>query len=190
MTDITKAQFANFPNTAGLQTFNYAELLAQLQQDISGIGNVGLGVLIESALIFQVIPDTIETILNFDLAAGVTIHYDDLGFYDPVAAPTKLIIPAGEGITAVTVFQRVNFQANSTGLRALRGRKNNAIAAAGMVDQIVAAIVGGGTGLSISGTSAAVKVADGDFFESDVIQTSGVPLTLGNAYFGLLVVRQ
>lgn len=177
-------------NRTGLPNITGDELAALLSASGLGIGNIGLGVLIKSALIFQTIPDSVETILNFDLAGGVDVIYDDLGFYDKNVDPTKLIIPAGEGITAVQVFQRVNFQANSTGSRALRGRVNGAIAGDGMIDYILAAIVGGSTGMSISGTSAAVKVADGDFFQSDVIQTSGISLLLGVAYFGLVVVRQ
>ena len=190
MHDITKAQFPNRANVAGEQTFSYAELLAQLTIDLpSGGGNVGLGVLIRTAIFFQVIPDNVETILDFDGGGGVTIEHDDLGFYDPIADPTKFIIPAGQGITSVTVFQRVNFGTSSVGKRALRGRVNGAIAGPGMIDYILPAI-SGSQSVSLSGTSAAVKVSDGDFFQSDVIQTSGAPMTLGTAEFGLLVVRQ
>ena len=40
MTDITLAEFWNAPNRAGLQTFSYAQLLAQLEIDLPGGGGV------------------------------------------------------------------------------------------------------------------------------------------------------
>jgi len=74
--DITQADFWDVPNEQGLPTFSYAQLLAQLQQDIGGVSpNVGLGAIGQSS--GQSIANLLITPLVYS-----AIEYDDLGFLD------------------------------------------------------------------------------------------------------------
>jgi hypothetical protein len=75
--DITKAQFADFNNTAGKTTFSYAQLLAQIVADLgpTGAGQIGMAAVARGAN--QDIGNLSDQPLVWD-----TIEYDDLGFLD------------------------------------------------------------------------------------------------------------
>ncbi len=87
--DITKAQFADFNNTAGKTTFSYAQLLAQLKTDIGGASQfTGASVGMRRAGAFSVPVGFSGTIVSYDVAPV----FDDLAFFN-VALPTRLTIP-------------------------------------------------------------------------------------------------
>jgi len=88
--DITKAQFADFNNTAGKTTFSYAELLAQLLADLGSVGQIGIGAAVNQGAAGQSIPNAVATPVDFTAGGGATVHYDDAGFF---VSPDSFVIP-------------------------------------------------------------------------------------------------
>lgn len=120
--DITNAQFWDVPNTGGLPTFGYAELLAQLTADLpSGNSpNIGKGALVRGST--QSIPNLLAQFITWD-----KVDYDDLGFTDIGGAnPERLVIPdVDPPIVKVVVGGFFAWQPNVSGnVRGIETRYN------------------------------------------------------------------
>lgn len=86
--DITKAQFWNTPNVAGLSSFSYAELLAQLVADLPGGNSPNLGIGCHASGTGSVAGGG-RVPIPFDTAL-----YDDANFLDIGGAnPERMTIP-------------------------------------------------------------------------------------------------
>ncbi len=97
--DITKAQFADFNNTAGKTTFSYAQLLAQLIKDLPPPPvinpNIGKGVSLQVIDEMRNLTDNSANTLDFRGNTGgedPVVHFDDLAFYSN-SLPTQFTIP-------------------------------------------------------------------------------------------------
>lgn len=190
--DITKAQFWNTPNVAGVETFDYAELLAQLTIDIpSGGGNPFIG---DGAEVRATGSQNVGTVI------GALIYntevYDDLGFADLGVDNDRLTIPVtNPQITRVQLsgFTRWNnTQGGQTGVRQVNISKNGSSGV-------------GGDGISIrrenplsasafdglyTFTSLPQEVVPGDFFQLLALQNSTVgTLSILNCNLALVVLK-
>ena len=188
--DISNALFWNAPRRAGVPAFTYAELLAQLQQDISGGGSpfAGQGALV-SRIGSQVISNSISASIVWD-----TAEYDDLGFTDiGGATPQRLTIPVTDPvIERVIIGGRVEWSVAGGGIVQLTQLQN-------FTNFPSAAFPGGVFELddSAAGTlenrqsisSAPISVVPGDFFEHQVLQNSGGVRNVINSTMFIFVVR-
>ncbi|MEO1151387.1 MAG: hypothetical protein AAFW83_10420 [Pseudomonadota bacterium] len=86
------------------------------------------------------------------------------------ANPTRLTVPAERAVRFVKINATVRFAPNAVGTRRVRVLKNGAVAA-GLPDEIVMAAGAGPTHVTLSADS--IPVADGDYFEVFVEQSSG-----------------
>lgn len=119
----------------------------------------------------QTIPDATPTAIQWNNAM-----FDDLVFFNPVN-PTRLTIPASQGIQRIRVSAGVRWDANTTGNRSLKIRANPV----GMytANTIVASCERptGATG-DIQAISAILTVEAGMYFEVIVEQDSTAPLDI------------
>ena len=135
--NIQLAQFWNAPNQAGLPTFSYAELLAQLEIDFAASGlaanpNIGKGVALRVTEAMENLTDNVAFQLNWrgnSSPSDPIIEFDDFGFYDN-ASPTVLatipdIDPPIQRVTAwCTGFWSGPPTDAHTGLRFMAVEKN------------------------------------------------------------------
>lgn len=122
--DITKAQFADFNNTAGKTTFSYAQLLAQLIADLpftpGANPNIGLGANATGG--DQDIVSTSAQQVEYDRNV-----FDDLGFLDIGGAnPERFTIPVTDPqITRVVFGGAVTWETGGGGdVRGIQSRFN------------------------------------------------------------------
>lgn len=186
MTDITDAQFADFPNRSGQTTFSYAQLLAQLAIDIpSGAGGpfAGLGARVTRSpteTIPEGFPGTVIIFTSFP-----NPEYDDLAFYD---GTTGLVIP----ITSPPI-QRVQLIGHTTWSGNAAGQYNQFILKNGGAIGDGRQSVQRGTPNTqyLNSVSGPIDVVAGDKLELLALQFSSPPgsRTLSFAQFTLLVTK-
>lgn len=190
--DITKAQFWNTPNVAGVESFSYAALLAQLAADLpSGLGQVGKGIAILQTVNGTNYSTGITTPIDWDLFGASNVLYDDLGFYTD-AASERFTIPdvdppilrvqtyctgswsgAGGGVNTIRrLFSELN---NDNGSNQLMARQEQAPVPVSGVGQFV--------------MSNWTPVIPGDWFNFSVFQNGGSGVSFRVVSGGLLVVR-
>jgi len=174
---ISGAQFWNVPDVAGLPTFSYAELLAQLSLDIpSGGPQAGFG-----ALVFRNASQAIPTATSTD-AIWDEIVYDDLGFADIAGAnPERLTIPdVDPPIRRIIVGGYVPWnQVASSTKRVITTRKNGGFPGTPLfpagVDEVEQNPTGT-LGSRMSLVSGPEPVVVGDYFTITLRQDSGADL--------------
>ena len=185
--DITKAQFWNTPNVAGVESFSYAQLLAQLTADLPGGNspNIGIGCL--------------ATANNTSIASGGrvpvpydTAVYDDAGFLDIGGAnPERMTIPLLDPpIQRVVVGASQNWSANAQGqVRSIVFVKTVNQLANGTL-QIPATIVPGDANRNLA-MSPPDNVVAGDWFETQAFHTggAGASVNLAVAAGWIIVLR-
>lgn len=96
--------------------------------------------------------------------------YNTDGYWDP-ENPTRLTVP--KGVTKVKVLASILWESNSDGFRQLRLKKNGNYTYGLPYVRYQAVSTSGATG-----TSSVIEVEEGDYFELDVIQTSGKSINL------------
>jgi len=124
MMDITKAQFADFNNTAGKTTFSYAQLLAQLIADLPPppVSNPNIGLGANATGPTQAIVNASAQQVTYD-----TNEFDDLGFLDIGGAnPERFTIPVTDPqITRVVFGGAVTWETGGGGdVRGIQSRFN------------------------------------------------------------------
>jgi hypothetical protein len=177
--DITKAQFADFNNTAGKVTFSYAQLLAQITTDLgpTGAGQIGMAAVASGAN--QDIGSLSDQPIVYD-----TIEYDDLGFLDVSSGSPRderFIIPdVDPPINKVIFGGAFRWETSQAGdVRMVNMRYNfsehgNLFPEAAM--QMVATMQDAAFGNRNSVSSGPVRVAVDDIFTLSGFQDSGGPL--------------
>jgi hypothetical protein len=184
--DITKAQFWNTPNVAGVESFSYAALLAQLQIDIGGVSpNIGIGCLATAGS--TTIPAGGRVPVPYD-----AVVFDDAGFLDIGGAnPERMTIPdLDPPILRVVVGGSQNWSASAQGqVRSLIFTKGVNLLANGTL-QIPATIVPGDANRNLA-MSPPENVVAGDFFETQAFHTggAGASVNLGAAAGWIIVVQ-
>ena len=96
--------------------------------------------------------------------------YNTDGYWDP-ENPTRLTVP--KGVTKVKVLASILWESNNDGFRQLRLKKNGNYTYGLPYVRYKAVSTSGATG-----TSSVIEVEEGDYFELDVIQTSGKSINL------------
>ena len=96
--------------------------------------------------------------------------YNTDGYWDP-ENPTRLTVP--KGVTKVKVLASILWESNNDGFRQLRLKKNGNYTYGLPYVRYQAVSTSGATG-----TSSVIEVEEGDYFELDVIQTSGKSINL------------
>ena len=96
--------------------------------------------------------------------------YNTDGYWDP-ENPTRLTVP--KGVTKVKVLASILWESNNDGFRQLRLKKNGNYTYGLPYVRYQAVSTSGATG-----TSSVIEVEEGDYFELDVVQTSGKSITL------------
>ena len=96
--------------------------------------------------------------------------YNTDGYWDP-ENPTRLTVP--KGVTKVKVLASILWESNNDGFRQLRLKKNGNYAYGLPYVRYQAVSTSGATG-----TSSVIEVEEGDYFELDVVQTSGKSINL------------
>jgi hypothetical protein len=169
MTDIIDAQFADFPNRSGQTTFSYAQLLAQLTQDIpSGGGGPFAG---QGAQVRRPNAISIANNVHTDIIFN-NLLYDDLNFWD---GATKLIIPVTD--PQISRVSLVGYHVWSSGgpfTYEISVQKNNG-AVNGGVESLPFTIAGDFV-QHMSGVVMGEPVVAGDEFTLDVLTNSSPPL--------------
>lgn len=185
--DITKAQFWNTPNVAGVESFSYAQLLAQLTADLPGGNspNIGIGCL--------------ATANNTSIASGGrvpvpydTAVYDDAGFLDIGGAnPERITIPLLDPpIKRVVIGGSQAWSANAHGtVRSLIFTKGVNQLNDG-TQQIPATVVPGSANITLA-MSPPENVVAGDFFETQAFTSGGAgpAVNLARAAGWIIVVQ-
>ncbi len=195
--DITKAQFADFNNSAGKTTFSYAELLAQLTQDIPPPVTqspwLGMGAIARATTNPEFPGNASFAFIPWDV-----VDEDDLGFMDISGTPdfrsAQFRIPdVDPPILACIVGGGINWENSQLGnLRAMDTRFNgngpSAFFPAGqeVFNGITADATHGNRMMIQSGQQ---NVDVGDNFWIDVLQDSGVNLSANAARGFIRVVR-
>lgn len=184
--DITTAQFWDVPNTGGLPTFSYAELLAQLTADLPSGGSpfVGLGAHVNVDV--QSIGGQSDVPLDWD-----TVVYDDLGFTDIGGSdPDRLVVPLTDPpIEKVIVGGSNSWSANAAGdVRAVSIRQN--LSTVFNVMRVGNTVVPGLAASLVTVTNP-IDVVAGDFFTVGVFQNSSPPVNINavNNFGWIYVVR-
>ena len=184
--DITKAQFWNTPNVAGVESFSYADLLAQLKIDIGGVSpNIGIGCLATAG------STNIPSGGRFPVPYNAVV-FDDAGFLDIGGAnPERMTIPdLDPPILRVVVGGSQNWSANAQGqVRSIVFTKGVNLLANG-TQQIPATIVPGDANRNLA-MSPPENVVAGDFFETQAFHTggAGASVNLGAAAGWIIVVQ-
>ena len=96
--------------------------------------------------------------------------YNTDGYWDP-ENPTRLTVP--KGVTKVKVLASILWESNNDGFRQLRLKKNGNYTYGLPYVRYKAVSTSGATG-----TSSVIEVEEGDYFELDVVQTSGKSINL------------
>ena len=96
--------------------------------------------------------------------------YNTDGYWDP-ENPTRLTVP--KGVTKVKVLASILWESNNDGFRQLRLKKNGNYTYGLPYVRYQAVSTSGATG-----TSSVIEVEEGDYFELDVVQTSGKSINL------------
>ena len=96
--------------------------------------------------------------------------YNTDGYWNP-ENPTRLTVP--KGVTKVKVLASILWESNSDGFRQLRLKKNGNYTYGLPYVRYQAVSTSGATG-----TSSVIEVEEGDYFELDVVQTSGKSINL------------
>jgi len=166
--DITKAQFWDAPNSQGLPSFSYAELLAQLQTDIGGVSpNIGIGCFARAG------NTSIPSGGRFPVPYNASV-FDDAGFLDIGGAnPQRMTIPLLDPpIQRVIVGGSQTWSANAHGtVRTLIFVKNFNQLANGD-QQIPLTVVPGDSNHTLA-MSPPENVVAGDWFETQAFTSGG-----------------
>ena len=96
--------------------------------------------------------------------------YNTDGYWDP-ENPTRLTVP--KGVTKVKVLASILWESNNDGFRQLRLKKNGNYTYGLPYVRYKAVSTSGATG-----TSSVIEVEEGDYFELDIVQTSGKSINL------------
>lgn len=121
-----------------------------------------------------------ETIVDFD----GTETYDTQAFHDPAVNPSRLTIPTGSSITKVKVGGAVTLGVSAVGVRRVTLLKNGSV----LYTQNYAN-PGAADTFSVMFTSPVLVVAEADYFQIRVYQTSGGNLNLTAAQAWLEVIE-
>lgn len=186
--DITQAQFWNVPNVQGLPSFSYAELLAQLTQDIpGGAGSIGIGCEVSNNGGFNC-PDTVALQqLDFNISGfGGNVSYDDAGFYTDAESNVFTIPNITPAIQRVRAWFFIRWTGNTTGFRFVRTETNLSPAFPGHMFDTRPGLA---TDTDTCHVSDAIPVVAGDKISFHVKQTSGGNLLAGLYRGGLTVVK-
>lgn len=171
--DITKAEFWDVPNTQGLPTFSYAQLLAQLQQDIGGDTNPFAG---QGAKAGR---DNFENVNNNSLTTITFTEevYDDLNMIDLGVDAQRITIPTTDPqISRVLVSLYSSWQNNANGDRDQSATLNGVFGYGENISQSrnVPPVNAGAGALYVY--TWPYQVTAGDFITVRVSQSSGVTL--------------
>ncbi len=178
--DITQAQFADFNNTAGRTTFSYAQLLAQLQNDITGTGiGTSLGCSIRAAGA-QSIPTGTFTEVTFDV-----VTYDDAGFVPGGDASNNIVIPATPAINRVGISVNCRWSSGGTGFAGFQMQVNSLTP---FQECSQAIPLGDSFTRPGQGCVFGLEVVPGDEISLEVVQTSGGNFTLARADMQLVTL--
>ena len=186
MSKVENGSFWDVPNVAGLPTFTYADLLAQLKIDIGGVSpNIGIGCLATASSVN--IPSGGRFPVPYD-----TSVFDDAGFLDIGGAnPERMTIPLLDPpIERVVIGGSQNWSASAQGtVRSLIFTKGVNLLANG-TQQIPATIVPGDANRNLA-MSPPENVVAGDFFETQAFHTggAGASVNLGAAAGWIIVLR-
>ncbi len=194
--DITQSQFWNAPNTAGVESFSYADLLAQITADLpppppGASVNVGLGA------IARMTPD--QTIANLLISPATfdSIDLDDLGFLDVGSGSPRdqrFIIPDVTPTIERVVFggtwewkQSLNGDVRGGDTR-LNGNGPGGLFTAGAIN--FAATMSDPTFNNRQTINTGpVVVSVGDFFTLNLFQDSGAGLDVNQGRVWMWVIR-
>lgn len=168
--DITKAQFWNTPNTAGRESFSYAELLAQLTKDLPTSAAVSLQAR-------NTTPFSTPTVNNVPiiLPFGISV-FDDAGFFD--LAGNRFVIPVTvPQITRVTLSCYAIHAQNATGERELI-LLTNGIATTNSEEGTEPGATTANSQMRLTFSSSPIAVVPGDFFQFQYLQNSGGALNV------------
>lgn len=195
--DITKAQFPNVQNVAGVETFSYADLLAQLAQDlpppVTQSPFLGMGAIGRATTSPEFPGNSSFAFIPWDV-----IDEDDLGFMDISGTPdfrsAQFVIPDTDPpILSVIVGGGINWENSQLGnLRGMDTRFNGngpgALFPAGQ--EVFSGITADGThGNRQMVQSGQQNVVAGDIFWIDVLQDSGGNLSANAARGFIRIVR-
>lgn len=182
--DITKAQFWNTPNVAGLSSFSYAELLAQLAGDLPGGNSPNLGLGCHASGTGSV-PGGGRVAIPFDTALFDDANFLDLGGANPERMTIPLLDPPIERVI-VGGFLRWNASTSGTS-RTLIFTKNTGTIVDGDSDEREPMPVPGPAN-KILATSPPQNVVAGDYFEVQGLISGGAATAVGVDSAGWIVV--
>ena len=185
--DITKAQFWNTPNVAGVESFSYADLLAQLEIDIGGVSpNIGIGC--KATATGVSIASGGRVVVPYD-----AVVFDDANFLDIGGAnPERMTIPLLDPpILRIVIGGFQSWSANAQGtVRTIVFTKGANEIDFGSQQQIPATIVPGDSN-KILAMSPPIDVVAGDFFQTQAFHSGGAgpAVNLAQAAGWIIVLR-
>lgn len=187
--DITKAQFPNLANVAGMETFSYAQLLAQLQIDIGGVSpNIGIGCKATASNV--TIASGGRKVVPYD-----AVVFDDANFLDIGGAnPERMTIPLLDPVIKRIViggFQSWGATVPTVGtVRSIIFTIGPNEISFGSKQQIPLTIVPGDANITLA-MSPPIDVVAGDFFQTQAFTTGGAGgnVNLAQAAGWIIVLR-
>lgn len=186
--DITQAQFWDAPNQAGLPTFSYDELVAQIivtlqAQGVAGNPNIGIGCHATSSS--QSIPGGGRIRVPFD-----GLIYDDANFVDLAGAtPERMTIPdLDPPIERVIIGGFQNWGASTNGTERDITFVHNLNEVTGGSQDLRSINPVPGPSNRILAKSPPIDVVAGDFFEVQAVISGGAAASVSMSGAGWLIV--